>query len=74
MLGLIAYLVVLALIHGTEGESLYFWLWAGMGILFVLMAVAGLFLPESAEEKARRKRENRRKDEIAAMVIGLSDD
>ena len=73
-MGIIAYLLFLVFIYETEGESVFFWIWAGIGIFVVLMGVIGMFIPETPEEKAKRKRENRIKDEIAAMVIGLSDD
>ncbi len=74
MFGIFVYLIVLVLEHMANGESLFFWVWAGIGIVIALLGLICLLIPETPEEKAKRKRENRRKDEIAAMVIGLSDD
>lgn len=74
MIGIIVYLIVLVLEYMSNGESLFFWIWAGVGAFVALLAVICLLVPETPEQKARSKRENRRKDEIAAMVIGLSDD
>lgn len=73
MFGIIVYLIVLVLEYMGNGESLFFWVWAGIGIFVALLGLISLFVPETPEQKAKRKRENRRKDEIAAMVIGLSD-
>ncbi len=74
MIGIIVYLIVLVLEHMANGQSLFFWIWAVFGGVIALLAVFSLLIPETPEQKAKRKRENRRKDEIAAMMIGLSDD
>ena len=74
MIGIIVYLIVLVLEHMANGQSLFFWIWAVFGGVIALLGLISLFVPETPEQKAKRKRENRRKDEIAAMMIGLSDD
>ena len=68
MLGIIAYLLVLGLTYSFEGESLFFRIWAGIGIFVALMAVLGLFVPEkekvSVRDMVRCGRKSRRPEEV----------
>ena len=109
MVGIVAYLLFVAFIYSAEGESVFFWILAGMGILVAVFGFIALLIPDDKKEKEDRAMENwvnywaagglgngqrkpddrvrlapppeglqrnidKKKDEIAAMIIGLSDD
>lgn len=109
MLGIIVYVVILVLEYNANGESLFFWIWAGIGILAVLFCLIALCTPDKQKEKEDLAMENwvdywaaggpkdgkrspddrarlapppeglqrnkdRQRDEMLAMMIGLSDD